>query len=111
MSLYLPMENRPSGRPLTSIAHIERPAAKSLQHNAFSIQSAGNGGVDGSLSALSYAVTSPRTQLVVAEGFRTECRWVFNAHSDSQITNFNILVGWEIGIAHLRQSNVGGRHG
>lgn len=111
MSASLPMENGLRRDTVPRVAHSAPAAAKSLRHNAFSIQCGENAHGDGSLSALSYALRPRRTQPVVVEGVTTG-RWThFNAISDSQITNFNILVAREIGIASLRMSILGERHG
>lgn len=108
------MENEPRRIAVQRVAHTAQRHAKSLKDNAFSAFSMWRRPIrrgDGSLSALSYAVMSHRTQLVVVEGVRTGCRTQFNAFSDSQITNFNILVGREIGIVCLGAPNFGERHG
>jgi hypothetical protein len=111
MNPSLLMEKWPRCDAEARAENTAHPSAKSLRHNAFSIRYNGRVRGDRSLSALSYALTSRRTQLVVVEEVRTRCWAPFNAHSDSQITNFNILVGWEIGIAHLRTPGIGERHG
>lgn len=111
MSANLPMENRRLRPVLTGTRQAGRTPANPRQDNVFSIQPDSNGIGDGSLSALSYAMTPRRTQVVVVEGVRARLRAASTAHSDSLITNFNILVGRKMGIAHLRHWSVGGQRG
>lgn len=105
------MENGRSRSALARSAQSRGQAANSRQCNAFSIEVNPNSGGDGSLSALSYAPATRRTQVVVVESRELAFRADSTHRSDSQLTNFNISVVREIGNARLRRLIAGGRHG
>jgi hypothetical protein len=111
MNPRLLIENRGTRSADHATVSVRRHTAKLRRRNAFSIRPAAGRRDDCSLSALSYATESRRTQAVAVEAVRTAPRTDLTRDSDSQLTNFNISVEWTIGIPRIQRLVAGGRHG